>query len=73
MVFVVARLGCLREGQTIGYPDININLFILSFRHLNSLPYLITPVKALFSAKNTDIFLFLHENICCGYSLEVSR
>ena len=26
--------------------------------------------KMLFSIQKYDIFLFLHENICCGYSLE---
>ena len=28
---------------------------------------------AFFSPKVLIIFLFLHENICCGYSLEVPR
>ena len=27
----------------------------------------------LFQPQSTDIFLFLHENICCGYSLEVPQ
>ena len=27
--------------------------------------------KMLFQSKSIDIFLFLHKNICCGYSLEV--
>ena len=31
--------------------------------------YLIAPNKVLFSFVNI-FFLFLHKNICCGYSLE---
>ena len=27
--------------------------------------------KTFFQLKSIDIFLFLHENVCCGYSLEV--
>ena len=36
------------------------------------LPYHIAPDKMyFFQLKIIDIFLFLHKNICCGYSLEV--
>ena len=36
--------------------------------------FLIATDKALFSIRKMVIsFLFLHENICCGYSLEVPQ
>ena len=38
----------------------------------NKVHPVIAPDKAFFvQEQSTDIFLFHHENICCGYSLEV--
>ena len=45
---------------------------IQGFRH--TLGKFLAPDKVLFcSYKNIDIFLFLQENVCCGYSLDIPR
>ena len=35
--------------------------------------YTLLHIRHFFQPKNTDIFLFLHKNICCGYSAEVPQ
>ena len=72
IIIITGRFACCQRNNNEPFYELNFSACITELCSSNLLE--IKPqIRYIFQPKNVDSFLFLHESICCEYSLEAPR